>query len=115
MSLKSDVAIVDATAANLKALADKPDELTAYFTAGGQLMLWGVTPESLASFNKIVEVEHSIRPFKMERVNLATPRQPLVAGITLRDVAMESSEKIYPWAGDRYPAADTFTHRRRSR
>ena len=110
LSLKSDVAIVDATAANLQALAEKPDELTAYFTAGGQLVLWGVAPDGLASFNKIVGIEHAMRPFKMERVNLTTPRASLLAGVTVRDVAMESSEKIYPWAGDRYPAADTFTH-----
>jgi beta-galactosidase len=27
----------------------------------------------------------------------------------MRDVVLEGTEKIYPWAGDRYPAKDTFT------
>ena len=73
-------------------------------------MVWGLTPPALADFNKLVGFDHLIRPFRTERVTLAVPRDPLAAGLSLRDVALESAEKIYPWAGDRYPAADTFTH-----
>ena len=77
---------------------------------GGSLMLWGLTPEGLADFNKVVGFNHVIRPFKMERVKLAAVRDPVTVGLTMRDVALESSERIYPWAGDRYPARDTFTY-----
>ncbi len=73
-------------------------------------MLWGLTPDGLADYNKIVGMPHVIRPFRMERVTLPAQRDPLLAGLTNRDVAQESAEQIYPWAADRYPAKDTFTH-----
>ena len=105
-----EVAIVDATPANLAKLVAEPEKLKAFREADRQLMLWGVTPEGLADFNKLVGFDHAIRPFRLERVAFPAARDPLVAGLSLRDVALESTEKIYPWAGDRYPAADTFTH-----
>ena len=64
----------------------------------------------MKDFNKLVGFDHALRPFRMERVSLPPNRDGLTAGLSLRDVALESAEKIYPWAGDRYPAADSFTH-----
>src|SRR5207302_1281792 len=77
---------------------------------GGTLMLWGLTPAGLASYNQLVGVRHALRPFTLERVSLAAQRDPLLAGLTTRDVVLEGTERIYPWAGDRYPARDTFTY-----
>ncbi|MCX7935394.1 MAG: hypothetical protein N3A66_09060, partial [Planctomycetota bacterium] len=57
----------------------------------------------------IVGVEHLLRPFELERVTLPALRDPILSGITVRDVAMESSETIFPWAGDKYMADDSFT------
>jgi beta-galactosidase len=73
-------------------------------------MLWDVTEKGLQPFNEIVGVDHVMRPFRMERVSLPAKRDPLLAGLSNRDVALEGTEKIYPWAGDRYPANDTFTN-----
>src|SRR5437763_5702523 len=58
----------------------------------------------------LVGVEHHIRPFRLELFSLPAVRDPLLAGLTMRDVVLESTERIYPWSGDRYPANDTFTH-----
>lgn len=107
---KAKVVIVDGTPENLKKLAAARDEVRAFAEAGGWLVLWNVPPAALTDFNRLVGFDHVMRPFKRERVTLAPVRDPLGAGLTLRDVALESSEKIYPWAGDRYPADDTFTH-----
>jgi beta-galactosidase len=107
---KAEVLVADASPANLAALAGATDIVKAFTTRGGQLMLWGLTPEGLADFNKVVGVNHVLRPFKMERVTMPAVRDPLLAGLTNRDVALESSEQIYPWSGDRYPANNTFTH-----
>ena len=57
-------------------------------------MLCGLTPEGLADFNKLVGFQHAIRPFEMERVTLATPNDPLMAGLTTRDVVMESGQQV---------------------
>ena len=45
--------------------------------AAAYLMLWGLTPEGLADFNKVVGVNHVLRPFKMEAHagRRARPRQ----------------------------------------
>jgi beta-galactosidase len=73
-------------------------------------MLWGLTPDGLADYNRVVGIPHAIRPFVMERVTLPGARDPIMAGITARDVVLEGTEQIYPWAADRYPAKDTFTY-----
>lgn len=106
----AQVVIVDATPETLHQLADERDAVRKFTATGGWLVLWNVTPAGLADFNRLVDFEHVMRPFKRERVTLAPVRDALAAGLTLRDVALESAEKIYPWAGDRYPADDSFTH-----
>ncbi len=106
---KNEIVIADASAANLARLAVNPDPLRQFTERGGQLMLWGLTEKGLPDFNQLVGVQHVIRPFKMERVTLPAKRDPFIAGLTARDVVLEGSEKINPWAGDRFPAADTFT------
>ncbi len=106
----AEIVIADANKELLTKLAAEPKLLRDFTAKGGTLMLWGLTPEGLASFNTLVGFPHSIRPFQMERVQLASQRDALLAGVTTRDVALESTQKINPWAGDRYPAKDTFTH-----
>jgi len=106
---KHDIVVFAATAPNLQALAGAPDKLKAFTDRGGWLMAWGLTPEGLASFNQIVGVEHLIRPFELERVAFPAVRDPLLAGLTVRDVTMESAEQIFPWAGDKYLVDDEFT------
>jgi beta-galactosidase len=87
-----------------------PPAVKAFTAKGGTLVLWGLTPEGLPRFNELVGFNHAIRPFKMERVRLAARRDAWLAGIGSRDVALESTQRINPWAADRYPAAETFTH-----
>ena len=107
---KTDIAVVDASPANLAKIAGSPETLKKFTARGGYLMLWGLTPDGLASYDKIVGVEHAIRPFGLERVTLPAVRDSLLAGLTSRDVAQEGTEQINPWAADRYPAKDTFTY-----
>ena len=73
-------------------------------------MAWGLTPDGLADFNRLVGVEHLLRPFELERVNLPAVRDPILSGLTVRDVAMESGEQMFPWAGDKYLVDDEFTY-----
>jgi beta-galactosidase len=107
---KTDIVVADASPANLAKLAGAKEEFHKFTDRGGYLMLWGLTPEGLADYNKVVGINHVLRPFQMERVTLPGRRDPLLAGITARDVVLEGTEQIYPWAGDRYPGKDTFTY-----
>ena len=103
------VAVVEASPANLKVLAASRASVQTYTQAGGWLMLWGLTPEGLADYNQIVGFNHVIRPFQMERVTLATPRDPLTAGLSLRDVVMDSGHDIFTYMSLKFPAEDEFT------
>jgi len=86
----SGVVVVDGTVENLKALIEARDRLAEFTGAGGWVMIWGVTPDSLADFNKLVGVEHLIRPFEMEEVELPLRADPLLKGINRREVFMET-------------------------
>jgi len=104
------IVVFDATPDNLQTLAGARDKVRAFAENGGWLMAWGLTPEGLAAFNALVGVDHVVRPFELERVGLPAVRDPLLAGLTVRDVTMESAEKIFPWAGDMYLVDDEFTY-----
>ena len=104
------IAVVSASPANLHALATDVDKVRAFNNSGGWLVLHGLTPEGLADFNKLVEYEHMIRPFRRERVTFALPRNKLLAGVSLSDVALYSSERIFPWQAGNYVASDTFSY-----
>ena len=103
------VAIVHASPANLKLLADNPAKVEAFTASGGWLVLNGLTPEGLASYNRLVGHDHVIRPFTMERVTLPPVRRPIMAGVTGGDVAMYSSKQIFPWTAGNYVVNDEFT------
>lgn len=104
------IAIVDATPANLRRLADARDVVDSYCEAGGWLMLWGLTPEGLADYNRIVEREHAIRRFTMEKVMLPDQRDPLMDGLTLRDVVMDTGEKVFSWMSMKMPDGDAWSY-----
>ena len=106
---KNEIVIADASVGKLKQLAISMSDVDAFVGRGGQIMLWGLSEKGLADFNRIVGFNHVLRPFKMERVTLPAKRDPLLAGLTSRDVVLEGTEKINPWSGDRFPANDTFT------
>ena len=106
------IAVISATPANLKTLAANLDKLKAFWQRGGTLVLRGLTPEGLADYNRIVGVDHVIRPFKRERVTFPAVRNPLTAGLTTGDIVMLSGQRIFGWTADEYVASDVFTLRR---
>ena len=109
----AQIVLADATPAELKALADNLGTVQTYLQNGGWLVLWGVTPEGLASYNKLVGVEHIMRPFTCERVMLPQERDPLLLGLTQHDVAMTTASDKNAHASYIPPfdyCSDGFTH-----
>jgi beta-galactosidase len=104
------LAVVAASPANLEALADNSGKVRAFTDGGGWIVLAGLTPDGLASYNKIVGFDHMIRPFRREKVMFAMPRSALTAGLTTPDVALYSSEQIFPWQSGNFIASDTFSY-----
>jgi beta-galactosidase len=103
------LAVIDATPANLKALAGRADAVRAWCAKGNWMMLWGVSPDSLADFNALVRWNHVLRPFSTERVLLAVPADPLSAGLTLRDVVLDTGASMYPWMSLKRPDDNEFS------
>jgi hypothetical protein len=107
---KNGIAIVSADPENLASLASQMSLLEDFWKRGGSLMLHGLTPEGIDSFNKIVGVEHLIRPFKRERVQFPDARNPLTSGISSGDLTMLSGERIFPWQAGEFVSSDVFTY-----
>lgn len=104
------IAVIAATPANLAKLADNLPKVQAFTDAGGWIIFNGLTPDGLASYNKIVGVEHLIRKFKRERVTFAPVHDPLLAGITTSDVVMYSSRRIFGFQEGNYVVSDEFSY-----
>ena len=104
------LAVISASPANLKALAGALDRVKAFTTAGGYVVLHGLTPEGLADYNRVVGVEHLIRPFRRERVTFPAVRNPLTAGLTVGDIVLLSGQRIFGWTADEYVVSDMFKY-----
>ncbi|GAH82884.1 unnamed protein product, partial [marine sediment metagenome] len=66
----------------------------AFQEAGGWIMLNGLDPQGIEEFNRLVGVQHMIRPFRLERVTLENPGFPLAATVGNRDVALFSPTRL---------------------
>lgn len=104
------VAIVSATPDNLRKLSSNLEKVRAFTARGGALVLNGLTPAGLADYNRLVGVEHIIRPFRREKTALATPRDPLATGMTQGDVVMYSGERMFSFNEDMFVASDIFNY-----
>jgi hypothetical protein len=104
------IAVMEATPANLKALAGQLDRVKAFNDAGGWIIFNNLTPEGLADYNRLVGWEHLIRPFGRERVTFPSVRSRLTAGIPSGDVAMYSTKPIFPWQAGNYVVDDEFSY-----
>ena len=104
------IAVVSASAANLHVLAQNSSKVRAFTNNGGYLVLNGLTPEGLADYNKIVGVEHMIRPFRREKTGVSTPRDTLATGLATGDVVMYSAEKMFDFNDDHFVASDIFSY-----
>ena len=108
-ALKSDnILIIDASPENLKTIAAHKSALDSFCNNGGWLVLWGLTPEGLADYNTIIGHPHAIRRFGKERVILKYPTSKYAAGLTLRDVVMDTGKKMYPWMALKTPDEDAI-------
>ncbi len=104
------IAVISATPAHLQQLATNQATLQAFWERGGTLFLGGLTPAGLADYNRIVGINHVLRPFTRERVSFPAVRNPLTAGLTTGDIVMLSGKRMFDWNADEYVAADVFSY-----
>jgi beta-galactosidase len=106
---KYQIVVAAATPETMAKLAGAAADVKKFATQGGWLMLWGLDDKGLADFNKLVGVNHLIRPFETEKVSLLPKRDLLLTGLTMRDVAM-SGARMNNYSGDTFAAGDVFTN-----
>jgi hypothetical protein len=104
------IAILDATPASLKTLASDPARIKAFTGAGGWIILNNLTPDGLSDFDKLVGVDHIIRPFHAEKVTWPKVRTVLSAGISGSDIALGTGHEIVPWRAGEWPDANSFSY-----
>ena len=112
------IAIIHATPVNLHALASNPAKVSAFTDGGGWIVFNDLTPEGLADYNKIVGVNHLIRPYghpqtnghKGEKVTFAAVRNPLTAGLPTQDVVIGSGQQIFNFAAGQYADDNAFSY-----
>ena len=116
------IAVIAATPANLKTLADNMSKVEAFTAGGGWIIFNGLTPEGIASYNKLVGWEHMIRPYggtpsntnhgarTIERVMFPPVRDPLMAGVGTTDIVMYSSTSIFGWQSGKFVSSDVFSY-----
>ena len=106
----SEIVVVQASKNSLRQLAENLAAVKSFTDKGGWIMIMGITPETLADFDKIVGVNHILRPFRQEKVLFASSRDPLTAGLGLQDVVMSSGERIQIFNRDEWPVDDAFQY-----
>ncbi|MFW6189254.1 MAG: hypothetical protein ACOC7T_02375, partial [Planctomycetota bacterium] len=105
-----EIVVVDATARNMRRLAAAAGRVRRFAEAGNWVMVWGVTPETIDQFNELAGVQHLIRPFRVEKVQIPTPRDGLMAGLSQRDVVMSTGRRIQAGSSNEHPSGDGFTY-----
>lgn len=104
------VMIVKATAKNMAWLKTNDKIIKHWANQGGKLMLVNLTAKGLADFNLLVGFPHQIRTGTQERVQLANRANPLLLGISDRDLAMNSEKYIARWKHQFYVSDRVFSH-----
>lgn len=104
-----DVAVVRATPAALTELAANLPAVRAFAERGGWLMLAGLDEQGLSAFNRLVGVEHRLRPFRHEQALVNAMTDPLMMGISDRDLQQWDPEVIAPWMGLQRVSAKVFS------
>jgi len=104
------IVVLSATPDCLKTLAGNLDKVQAFWQRGGTVVLCGLAPAGMADYNRVVGVEHVIRPFGRERVTLPAVRNPLTAGLSTGDVVLLSGKRIFGWLKDEFVVSDMFNY-----
>ena len=117
------IAVVEATPTNLAALASSPAKVAAFTQAGGWIVLNNLTPDGLASYDKLVGVDHIIRRYgqnatqaassgskHIEKVTFPPQRSPLLAGLSASNVVINSGQQIFNYEAGQFPDEDGYSY-----
>jgi len=109
LSRGADVIVVRATPQAVAELDRRRDRVRAFCRWGGHVMLVGLDAGGLAAFDRLVGFEHRLRPFRREAVALQARTDPLLLGLSDRDVSMISNQVLASWRHLYWVSERTFS------
>jgi len=104
------IAVIDASSANLAALAAHADAVKTFTEGGGWIIFNRLTPPGLADYNKLVGVDHLLRKFRKEKVTWSAPRNPLTAGLPTANIVLGTGKKIMSFAPPEWPDENGYSY-----
>ncbi|MEI6602223.1 MAG: glycoside hydrolase family 2 TIM barrel-domain containing protein [Clostridia bacterium] len=105
---RTKIFILKATKSNLDELIRLRALYNAYTNNGGWVVLWGLAPDALASYNTLMGTHHSIRPFRREATTSISDSTSM--GLGTADYLLYNSNIIAPWINLAQVSKDTFTY-----
>ena len=104
------VAVIDAGTANLKTLAANLPRVKAFTEAGGWILFNNLAPDGLADYNRLVGVDHVIRPFKSEKVTWPAVRDPITSGLPTSNIVFGTGKRIMWFARPEWPDPNGYSY-----
>jgi hypothetical protein len=105
----ADIVVARATPDALAELLRNREAVRSFCRDGGWLMLAGVDEAGLPAFSELVGVEHRLRPFRREAVLIDARTDPLLMGLSDRDVNMISDQVLASWMNLNWVSDITFS------
>ena len=68
--------------------------MKAFTEAGGWIIFNNLAPDGLADYNRLVGVDHIIRPFKKEKVTWSAVRNPITSGLQTSNIVFGTGELV---------------------
>ncbi len=96
-ALESDprhVLVMQADRRNLNRLIQLREQLEDFQDRGGWVMLQGLAPENLELFNRLMDSDFIMRPFRVERVSVQTRNSPLAESLSEHNLTLQSRNWI---------------------
>ena len=110
ITVPGSVAVINASAANLKTLASDLPKVKAFTEAGGWIIFNNLAPDGLADYNRLVGVDHIIRPFKKEKVTWSAVRNPITSGLPTSNIVFGTGKRIMWFAPPEWPDTNGYSY-----
>ncbi len=102
--------VIQATPQNLAVLASHRKAVQVFNRAGGWIVLNGLTPAGLKSFNRLTGFHFMIRRFGVDHVHFAAARPAWTFGMSGRDLVQYSSRRIFRWQSGYYVSQHEYKY-----
>ena len=91
-------------------LAANLSKVRAFTEAGGWIIFNNLSPDGLADYNRLVGVDHVIRPFRNEKVTWPAVRNPITSGLPTSNIVFGTGKRIMWFAPPEWPDPNGYSY-----